>query len=191
MKDCICKYLNAPSRVNSSGTKVAGKKSEHTDSLYIINECKITRDHRTCRIMNKNEIKSYRVLYDKRIILRGGEDTIPYGCNWEPSPTVVPPVCRVMRSVPEHMLFSQILPHMKNEEAQKEIHSQICADAESYITNVGDEDTREIDLVETDDESDMDYESENDDDRNFLVDQDEMLSEDELSFYRRLNNDTF
>ena len=44
MKDCICKYLNAPSRVNSSGTKVAGKKSEHTDSLYIINECKITRD---------------------------------------------------------------------------------------------------------------------------------------------------
>ena len=56
---------------------------------------------------------------EKRIILRAGEDTIPFGYHWKPDPTIVLPVCRarLYPSVPDHVLRSQILPHVVEEEA--------------------------------------------------------------------------
>ena len=112
------------------------------------------------------EIKSYRVTYEKRIILRAGEDTIPFGYHWKPDPTIVLPVCRAVPSVPDHVLRSQVLPHVVEEEAPQEIFTQMRADVESFF--VSDDDNREIDLMDTDDESDTDYQSENDDDRNWV-----------------------
>lgn len=83
--------------------------------------------------------------------------------------------------------YSQVLPHVVEEEAPQEIITQMRADVESCI--VSDDDNREIDRMDTDDESDTDYQSENDDNRNFVVHHDEMSSEDDFSFYRRFNSD--
>lgn len=61
----------------------------------------------------------------------------------------------------------------------------VVPDAESVCV-----DDEEIDLLGTDDEADMDYESEHDSDRDFVNDV-EMSEEedDEVSFYRRFDND--
>ena len=81
------------------------------------------------------EIKSYRVTYEKRIILREGEDTIPFGYHWKPDPTIVLPVCRAVPSVPDHVLRSQVLPHVVDEEAPQEIFTQMRADVESCMAS--------------------------------------------------------
>ena len=61
LKEIICKYVD-----------------RHI-SVDIVNECKITRGKWTRRLVNKREVKSYQVVYDKRVILGKGEDTIPFG----------------------------------------------------------------------------------------------------------------
>ena len=55
------------------------------NKLKVVNECKITRERWTRRIVNKREEKEYQVVFDKRIVLGKGEDTIPYGFHWSPS----------------------------------------------------------------------------------------------------------
>ena len=49
----------------------------------------------------------------------------------------------------------------------------------------------DIDLIATDDESDVDCESENDYDRSFINDNEMSDDENESSFYRRVDNDSY
>ena len=77
--------------------------------------------------------------------MREGEDTIPFGYHSKPDPTIVLPVCRAVPSVPDHVLRSQVLPHVVEEEAPQEIFTQMRADVESCF--VSDDDNREIDRV--------------------------------------------
>ena len=76
LKEIICKYGSKPVRVRAS---------KNENKLKVVNECKITRERWTRRIANKREEKEYQVVFDKRIILGKGEDTIPYGFHWSPS----------------------------------------------------------------------------------------------------------
>ena len=81
LKDVICKYVSGPARK----VKKSRKNKNGVNSLKIINECKISREKWTRRIVNKREVKEYNVVFDKRIVLGKGEDTIPYGFHWIPS----------------------------------------------------------------------------------------------------------
>jgi hypothetical protein len=55
MRNAICRYVDGSSRAASSGMK-----KQKTDRLDIINECKITREKWTRRLVNKCEVKSYQ-----------------------------------------------------------------------------------------------------------------------------------
>ena len=100
LKEIICKYGSEPVRVRAS---------KNENKLKVVNECKITRERWTRRIVNKREEKEYQVVFDKRIVLGKGEDTIPYGFHWSPStsstitPSVIPPV-------PDSLLYTLTRP---------------------------------------------------------------------------------
>ena len=76
LKEIICKYVDSPISVDS------------------VSECKITGEKWTRRLANKREVKLYQVVYDKRIILDKGADTIPFSYHWTQS-TVSAPVSTV------------------------------------------------------------------------------------------------
>ena len=72
----------------------------------IINEC---REKWTRRIVNKREVKEYNVVFDKRIVLSKGEDTIPYGFHWIPS-TNETVVQKSITPVPDTLLYTLTQP---------------------------------------------------------------------------------
>ena len=124
-------------------------------------------------------------MYDKRIILDNGTDTIPFGYHWTrstvsgPASTVsVPPLLELTG----HMLFSLIHPSTAQ--------ASVCHQDPNPLNDRGGiigTDGGEMDLLTTDDESEMDYESENDQDRSFVNDVEVVVGEEE-SFYRRYDN---
>ena len=146
--------------------------------------------------MNKREAKEYQVVFDKRIVLGQGEDSIPYGYHWNPSTTstINPPF---IPSVPDNLLYTLIHPSdAGGEQSTREVvrHPDpltIVEDSDG-IMEIDDDcesihRTNDIDLMETDDESDNDFESERDSDIEFM-NGNELSDEEELSFYRRLGN---
>ena len=102
LKDVICKYVSGPARK----VKKSRKNKNSVNSLKIINECKISREKWTRRIVNKREVKQYNV-FDKRIVLGKGEDTIPYGFHWIPS-TNETVVQKSITPVPNSFLYTLI-----------------------------------------------------------------------------------
>ena len=72
-------------------------------------KCKITREKWSHRIVNKGEEKEYHVLFEERIVLDKGQESIPYGFHWNPSTTsmishtVTPPD-------PDNLLYTFICP---------------------------------------------------------------------------------
>jgi hypothetical protein len=200
LKDIISKYVNEPLRK----TKKTRKNKSNANSVSIVNECKISREKWTRRIVSKREVKKYQVVFDKRIILGKGEDTIPYGFNWFPSTneTVLP---TSIIAVPESLLYTLIHPSetvgqqstgmnlMAHDEPMVNVEDddEVMSDDDEMMGDGGemmDTNERDIDLMETDNESDNDFESEQDSDIEFM--NNEYLSEEEegLSFYRRLDN---
>ena len=105
LKDVICKYVSGPARK----VKKSRKNKNSVNSLKIINECKISREKWTRRIVNKREVKEYNVVFDKRIVLGKGEDTIPYGFHWIPS-TNETVVQKSITPVPDSLLYTLIHP---------------------------------------------------------------------------------
>ena len=107
----------------------------------------------------------YQVVYDKRIILDKGVDTISFGYHWTRS-GVGAPVSTVSVApslkITEHMLFSLIHPSTGQGACHQDPNP--VNDNGDIGTNCG-----EIFLT-TDEESDMDYESENYQDRTFVDD---------------------
>ena len=98
LKEIICKHGSNPVRT-----------SKNENKLKIVNECKITREKWTRRIVNKREESEYQVVFDKRFVLDKGQESIPYGYRWSPSTistisrTVIPPV-------PHNLLYTLIRP---------------------------------------------------------------------------------
>lgn len=188
MRNAICKFVNRPSSV--------GKRKKKEDSLTIINECKITREKWTRRLVNKKEVKSYQVVYDKRIVIGKGEDTIPFGYHWSPTkgPAVLH-VAKTVKTVPDHILFTLVQPSIPG--ARKEQLMEVDTDRSGGVDNDlenMDEDYEgadDVDLMETDDESDDYYDSENDYDRSFINDIEMSDDENEPSFYRCVDNDSY
>ena len=125
------------------------------------------------------------MVYDKRIILGKGEDTIPFGYYWSPATvSAVSLVPQTTQTVPDHILFTLVQPSTSAPNVDQQ---QMEVDTDSTEEEM----TEDIDLMGTDNESDMDYESENDYDRTFINDVEMSDEEIELSFYRRLNNFKF
>ena len=152
-----------------------------------MNECKITREKWTRRLVNKREVKSYQVVYDKLIVLGKGEDTIPFDFHWSPFTTSSVATSLPM-SVPDNVLFTLVQPSNENVAEQGDQMETSDSNADTMETSVSDIDnmvTYDIDLMETDDEMDNEYSSEDDSDRDF-VNNEEMS--DEISFYRRFNS---
>ena len=143
--------------------------------------------------MNKREVKEYQVVFDKRVIVDKGQDSIPYGYHRNPStpstinPTVIPPV-------PHNLLYTLI--HPSDAVGQQSTDMNLMDYDNPVIIEQGEmmetdddcepmEAERDIDLMDTDDESDNDFESVRDSDIEFM---NEDESEEELSFYRRFEN---
>ena len=180
-----------------------GENKNSVNSLKIINECKISREKWTRRIVNKCEVKKYNVVFNKRIVLGKGEDTIPYGFHWIPS-TNETVVQKSITPVPDSLLYTLIHPSstvgqqnngmdlMAHDELMVVDHGDggMASDDDNEMMGDDDDETmdtdeRDIDSMETDDESDNDFESERDSDIEFM--DNEYLSE-ERSFYRRCDN---
>jgi hypothetical protein len=182
----ICKYVNNPANME--------KKNKN---VKIVDECKITREKWTRRIVNRREVKEYRVVFDKRIVVNQGDDSIPYGYHWSPSTTstIYPPF---IPSVADNLLYTLI--HPSNAVGEQSTRANLRPDdeddsmtIENDVDKLGTDDDHKsiqtennIDLMETDDESDNDFESERDSDIEFM--NDGVLSDEEHSFYRRLEN---
>jgi hypothetical protein len=134
------------------------------------------------------------VVYDKRIILGEGEDTIPFGYHWDPPiVSAVPLVSQLTQTVPNHILFTLVQPPSSVSRVEQQMNVDIdCGDVSDEDTNSRNVNNYcvevDIDLIATDDESDVDYESENDYDRSFINDNEMSDDENESSFYRRADN---
>ena len=178
MRNAICKYVSKPFSADSVGKKKNEKKKE--GSINVINECKIIREKWTRTLVSKRKVKSYQVVYDKRIILGKGEDTIPFGFNWSPPDNSNLPNRAPIQyqSVPDHILFSIIQPC---NDADDKMAGADFMEIDETISNAS-----SVDLMETDSKYDNNYSSENSCDRDF-VDDDEIPSEQDVSFYRRLD----
>lgn len=166
LKDIICRYVNRPARENKKSKKNKG----NVNSVNIVNECKISRERWTRRIVNRREVKEYKVVFDKRILLGKGEDTIPYGFHWIPStnksviPTSIIPV-------PDSLLYTLIQPSstvwqqgngmdlMAHDEPMVIDHGEdgMVSDDDDEMRGDDEDETmdtneKDIDLMETDDE---------------------------------------
>ena len=198
LKDVICKYASGPARK----VKKSRENKNSVNSLKIINECKISREKWTRRIVNKREVKEYNVVFDKRIVLGKGEDTIPYGFHWIPS-TNETVVQKSIAPVPDTLLYTLTQPSqeqkgngmdlMTHDEPMVVDRSDGGMASNDDTEMMGDDDDetmdtheKEIDLMETDDEYDNDFESERDSDIEFM--DSEYLLEEERSFYRRFDS---
>jgi hypothetical protein len=189
MRNAICKFVEKPSNIVG-----LCKRQKREDSLDIVNDCKITREKWTRRLVNKKEVKSYQIVYDKRIILNKGQDTIPFGYHWSP-PTGPVVSSQIVRTVPDHILFTLVQPSVPGARGEQliEVDTDSSGVIDDDLENMNeDEAIGDIDLMETDDESDeYYYESENDYDRSFINNNEMSDDENEPSFYRRVNNDSF
>ena len=149
-------------------------------------------------------MKEYNVVFDKRIVLGKGEDTIPHGFHWIPS-TNETVVQKAITPVPDTLLYTLTQPSstvgqqgnamdlMTHDELMVVDRSDDGMPSNDDIEMMGDDDDetmdtheRDIDLMETDDESDNDFESERDSGIEFM--DNEYLSEEERSFYRRFDS---
>jgi predicted SPOUT superfamily RNA methylase MTH1 len=52
--------------------------------IVTVSENKITREPVTRKVVHREQKKSYQLVYDKRIIINRGKDTLPYGYTWRP-----------------------------------------------------------------------------------------------------------
>ena len=169
LKDVICKYVSGPARK----VKKSRKNKNSVNSLKIINECKISREKWTRRFVNKREVKEYNVVFDKRIVLGKGEDTIPYGFHWIPS-TNETVVQKSITPVPDSLLYTLIHPSstveqqsngmdpMAHDELMVVDHDDDGRASDDDNEMIGDDDDKtmdtdgDIDLMETDDDETMD-----------------------------------
>ena len=78
--------------------------------------------------------------------------------------------------VPDHILFTLVQSSYLTDQVPSLMESDDCVEV-----------TNDIDLMETDNESDMNYESENDSDIAFM-DDDETMAVEDVSFYRYHDN---
>ena len=111
-------------------------------TVKIVNESKISREPHTHRMFNKREEKSYQVVYDKRIIMDEGADTIPFGYHWSscnPCTVVTPPV-------PRSLVSNNILDTL--------IQPSICNVSDQGM-EIDDVTNGVVNLMETDDETDF------------------------------------
>ena len=181
LKEIICKYGSKHDRKDKKS-----KKNKNVNNLKIVNECKITREKWTRRIVNKREEKEYQVVFDKRIVLDKGQDSIPYGYYWSPSSTstIKPPF---IPSVPDNLLYTLINP--SDTVGEQSTRAELMKYNDPIVENDSEfmEIERDIDLMDTDGESDSDFESEHDSDIEFMNDN-ELSDEAELSFYRLFDN---
>ena len=60
------------------------------------------------------------MVYDKRIILDKGADTIPFGYHWTPTKVSVPVSVSSSLKLAEHMLFSLIHPSTVQDACQQD-----------------------------------------------------------------------
>ena len=143
--------------------------------------------------MNKREVKEYQAVFDKRVIVDKRQDSIPYGYHWNPStPSTTNPT--VMSPGPHNLLYTLIHPsdavgYQSTEMNLMEYDEPLMTEQDEMMESDDDcdhmETEKDIDLMDTDDESDNDSESVRDSDIEFM---NEDKSEEELSFYRRFEN---
>ena len=155
---------------------------EDNPSLTLINENKITRERYTRRVVNKREEKKYQIVYDKRIILDKGANTIPFGYTWQPETEPIPKPASedtVMLDLSQCYLFSE--HYVSNE---KDLGELFPYDNEVEV----EENDRDIDLMATSDSESELSDLPTAEDLEFLA---EPVSDDEnnVSFYRTIDND--
>ena len=181
LKEMICKYERKP-----VGNDKKSKKHRNVNNLKIVNECKITREKWSRRIVNKREEKEYQVVFDKRIVLDKGQDSVPYGYYWSPSntSTIKPPF---IPSLPDNLLYTLINP--SDAVGEQSTRAELMDYDDQIVENDFEfmETETDIDLMDTDDENDNDFESEHASDIEFMNDE-ELSDGAELSFYRRFDN---
>ena len=111
MKWVIVNYVNRASHVGGCRRR-RGRCNRCESRIDITNDCKIAKKKGTRRLVNKKEVKTYQVVYDKRIILDKGQNTISFGYYWMPSTTTnqtsaIPKPVPV-QTVPDHELYSLV-----------------------------------------------------------------------------------
>ena len=119
--------------------------------------------------------EEYQVVFDKRNVLDKGQESIPYGYRWSPSTTstisrtVIPPV-------PDNLLYTLVRP--SDAVGGKSTEMDLMEYDDTIDGNV--------EMMETDEESENDFETVRDSDFEFM--NDDGSEEEELSFYRRFYN---
>ena len=186
------------------------------DPELVVVDNKITREKWSRRILNKDQKKTYKLVFDKRIILDNGVETVPYGYYWTHHAPTKPPDSDngAMMLADKSQLFSnmQVSPVPTSGQVSPVPTSGQVSPVptsgdemtQSHSSDIGqdlrqqDDDERtnyvagSIDLMNSSSESESDIEPENEQDREFIDDihdDEDMDLEDIYSFYRALDND--
>jgi len=158
-------------------------------TITVVNEHKITREPITSKLINKREEKKYQLVYDKRMIVGEGPETLPYGYFWEPNTTVSQPSQkRPHANIPSELLYSNNATTCVEPELDPlfpyndENHDNENASDEG-IEEFSDHDGS-INIMDTSDSDSEEDEYTMED----LAFYDDTIVHDEVSFYRALDN---
>lgn len=188
--DGSCKVKIKGFSLNYKNTKKLNMKSmkkmiKRMDHKVTITENKIARERVSRAVVNRQEKKTYQLVYDKRIIVDGGADTLPFGYTWNrvskasdiqrphPSEIVDKLACANISIYSEHC-------NPKEPNALGELFPY-----ENQVQEKNDTDQSDIDLMATS-ESESEDDELNPEDIQFL-DNNEM--DEDLSFYRAIDNE--
>jgi hypothetical protein len=171
---------HASQLINMESMKSLVRDIKANQTITVVEENKITREPLTRRIINKREEKKYQLVYDKRIIIDDGPNTIPFGYHWNPDTTESSISAQQCVDIDSHNLYST--EHVK--ESSPDLGTLFPYENDTTINIPNSEDEQSVDLMVTSDsESEDEYTAH---DLTFYNDE-ENIDED-VSFYRAIDN---
>lgn len=175
--------------INMDTMKSLVRDMKDNKTITVVNEHKITREPITSKLINKREEKKYQLVYDKRMIVGEGPETLPYGYFWEPNTTISQPSQKKAHdNIPSELLYSNNATTCVEPELDPlfpyndENHDNENASDEG-IEEFSDHDGS-INIMDTSDSDSEEDEYTMED----LAFYDDTIVHDEVSFYRALDN---
>jgi len=142
------------------------------------------RDPRSRKIYTKKEEKNYQLVFDKRLILNGGAETVPHGYFWRP------PAEDANHNTVQQLASSVNLGNLYSKHCTLETENcdlgELFLDDPETAHNMEQNDDEIIDLMQTSDEEE-DEDEYDETDLNF-VDDEQSDTCDDPSFYRSMDN---
>ena len=153
IKGFTLNYRNSQLLNMDSVKELIAKMAENQS--VTIRENKILREKVSRKVVNREQTKTYQVVYDKRIILEAGKDTIPYGYHWQPTnhgiveDHVQPYNLNALNLYSEHYIsnentLGELFPYDNTENPSLDSAASEASDIDLMATSESDESSDEL-----------------------------------------------